>query len=59
MKVWEIVARTADGTQHHTITPIARRRGDDFEIDLVLRDNNTSEQHPDGNFSPTQRCSTY
>lgn len=48
----EIVARTADGTPHHTITPIARRRGADFEIDLVLRDNNTSEQHPDGIFHP-------
>ncbi|GFH43098.1 galactose-1-phosphate uridylyltransferase [Lactococcus hodotermopsidis] len=47
-----IVARTADGTQHHTITPIARRRGADFELDLVLRDNNTSAEFPDGIFHP-------
>lgn len=47
-----VVAITADGTQHHTITPIARRRGKDFELDLVLRDNNTSETYPDGIFHP-------
>ncbi len=51
-KTVDVVARTADGTQHHTITPIARRRGTDFEIDLVLRDNNISEQYPDGIFHP-------
>ncbi len=37
-----------DGTPHNTITPIARKRGDDYEIDLVLRCNITSEQYPDG-----------
>ncbi|MBQ6019558.1 MAG: UDP-glucose--hexose-1-phosphate uridylyltransferase [Clostridia bacterium] len=37
-----------DGTPHNTITPIARKRGDDYEIDLVLRCNITTEQYPDG-----------
>ncbi|MGH4137397.1 UDP-glucose--hexose-1-phosphate uridylyltransferase [Clostridium sp.] len=37
---------------HNTITPIARRRGNDYEIDLVLRNNRTSKQHPDGIFHP-------
>ena len=31
-----------DGEPHNTITPIARRRGDDFELDLVLRNNITT-----------------
>src|SRR5699024_12265811 len=43
---------TPDGTPHHTITPIARKREDLFELDLVLRDNNVSEEHPDGIFHP-------
>lgn len=41
-------------TPHNTITPIARRRGDLFEIDLVLRNNRTSEEHPFGIFHPHQ-----
>ncbi len=45
-------AVSKDGTLHHTITPIARRNGDQFEIDLVLRDNNVSEKFPDGIFHP-------
>ncbi|MBS7578047.1 MULTISPECIES: UDP-glucose--hexose-1-phosphate uridylyltransferase [unclassified Enterococcus] len=48
----EVVAKTPDGVQHHTVTPIARRLGNQFEIDLVLRDNNVSEQYPDGIFHP-------
>ncbi len=48
----DVVAFSADGTPHHTITPIARRKGDFFEIDLVLRDNNVSEAFPDGIFHP-------
>ncbi|MGV8980681.1 UDP-glucose--hexose-1-phosphate uridylyltransferase [Clostridium sp.] len=40
------------GIPHNTITPIARRRGDNYEIDLVLRNNRTSKQHPDGIFHP-------
>ncbi|VTT13304.1 galactose-1-phosphate uridylyltransferase [Streptococcus suis] len=41
-----------DGTLHHTITPIARKRGDMYELDLVLRDNQTSEEFPDGIYHP-------
>ena len=37
---------------HNTITPIARRRGDMYEIDLVLRNNRTSEEFPYGIFHP-------
>ena len=48
----QIVAKTEDGIQHHTITPIARRKDDLFEMDLVLRDNNVSEEYPDGIFHP-------
>ena len=45
-------AYSKDGTPHHTITPIARRKGSLFELDLVLRDNNVSEEFPDGIFHP-------
>ncbi|MGM0239279.1 UDP-glucose--hexose-1-phosphate uridylyltransferase [Enterococcus sp. AZ103] len=48
----EVVAETTDGVQHHTITPIARKVDEVFQIDLVLRDNNVSEQYPDGIFHP-------
>lgn len=48
----QIVARTSDGLSHHTITPIARRKEDLFEMDLVLRDNNVSAEFPDGIFHP-------
>ena len=41
-----------DGTPHNTITPIARRHGDVFECDLVLRNNITSEDRPLGIFHP-------
>ena len=41
-----------DGEMHNTITPIARRRGADFELDLVLRNNLTTEEHPLGLFHP-------
>ena len=41
-----------DGEPHNTITPIARRRGDDFELDLVLRNNITTEEHPLGVYHP-------
>ncbi|WP_455030762.1 UDP-glucose--hexose-1-phosphate uridylyltransferase [Oribacterium sp.] len=39
-------------TPHNTITPIARRRGEDFELDLVLRNNLCTEEHPLGLFHP-------
>ena len=42
----------SDGEPHNTITPIARRRGELFELDLVLRCNVTTEEHPLGVFHP-------
>ena len=41
-----------EGTPHNTITPIARRRGEDYEMDLVLRNNITTEEHPLGVYHP-------
>lgn len=41
-----------DGEKHNTITPIARKRGEDYELDLVLRNNITTEEHPLGVFHP-------
>ncbi len=46
-----IYAKT-DGEPHNTITPIARKRGDKFELDLVLRNNITTEEHPLGVYHP-------
>lgn len=40
------------GEPHNTITPIARKRGDHFELDLVLRNNITTEEHPMGLYHP-------
>ena len=42
----------SEGQPHNTITPIARRRGEDYELDLVLRCNITTEEHPLGVFHP-------
>lgn len=41
-----------DGEPHNTITPIARKRGDLFELDLALRNNITTEEHPLGVYHP-------
>ena len=41
-----------DGELHNTITPIARRRGENYELDLVLRNNITTEEHPLGVYHP-------
>ena len=46
-----ILAET-DGEPHNTITPIARRRGEDYELDLVLRNNLTTPEHPLGVYHP-------
>ena len=46
-----VLAYSGD-TPHNTITPIARRRGEDYELDLVLRNNRTTEEHPLGLFHP-------
>ena len=42
----------SEGQPHNTITPIARRRGEDYELDLVLRCNITTDEHPLGVFHP-------
>ena len=41
-----------NGVPHSTITPIARRRGADYELDLVLRNNITTAEHPLGVYHP-------
>lgn len=41
-----------NGEKHNTITPIARKRGDLFELDLALRNNITTEEHPLGVYHP-------
>lgn len=46
------IKAATDGIPHHTITPIARKKGDVYELDLVLRDNQTSEEFPDGIYHP-------
>ena len=43
-----------DGTPHNTITPIARMRGDLYELDLVLRNNITTDEFPAGVYHPHQ-----
>ena len=41
-----------DGEPHNTITPIARKRDEKYELDLVLRNNITTEEHPLGVYHP-------
>ena len=41
-----------DGEPHNTITPIARKNGENYELDLVLRNNITTEEHPLGVYHP-------
>ena len=48
-----ILAET-EGVPHNTITPIVRRRGEDYQIDLVLRNNLTTEDYPLGLYHPHQ-----
>lgn len=43
-----------DGEPHNTITPIARKSGDYYELDLVLRNNLTTTEHPMGLYHPHQ-----
>ena len=53
----QILAYTQDGTTrtpHNTITPIARKSGGLYELDLVLRNNRTTEEYPLGIFHPHQ-----
>lgn len=51
--VFDIIAYT-DDTPHNTVTPIARMKGNKYQIDLVLRNNRTSDKYPDGIFHPHQ-----
>ncbi len=46
------VVAYSNAEPHNTITPIARRRGEDYELDLVLRCNITTQEHPMGVFHP-------
>ena len=46
------ICAETDGVPHSTITPIARRRGSDYELDLVLRNNITTKEHPLGVYHP-------
>lgn len=48
----QFVYAYTDGVPHNTITPIARRRGELYELDLVLRNNITTQEHPFGVFHP-------
>ena len=50
----QIKAFSNNGERHHTITPIARYRNGLYELDVVLRDNQTSNEYPDGIFHPHQ-----
>ena len=47
-----VIYAETNGEPHNTITPIARRRGTDYELDLVLRNNLTTEEHPLGVYHP-------
>ena len=47
-----VIFAETEGVAHNTITPIARRRGNDYELDLVLRNNLTTEEHPLGLYHP-------
>lgn len=47
----DIIAHSGE-TPHNTITPIARKSDGFYELDLVLRNNRTTDEHPDGLFHP-------
>ncbi|MCR4673774.1 MAG: UDP-glucose--hexose-1-phosphate uridylyltransferase [Lachnospiraceae bacterium] len=49
------VFANTDGEPHNTITPIARKRGELFELDLALRNNITTEEHPLGVYHPHEK----
>jgi UDPglucose--hexose-1-phosphate uridylyltransferase len=46
------VFSNSSGVPHNTVTPIARMKNGKYQLDLVLRNNRTSEEHPDGIFHP-------
>ena len=45
----DIISHT-NGTRHNTITPIARKMGDTYSMNLILRNNRCNEEHPEGIF---------
>ena len=47
-----VLAVSEDGTPHNTVTPICRRRNGRYELDLALRCNVTTDEHPLGLFHP-------
>ena len=47
-----VILAETDGEKHNTITPIARRRGEAYEMDLVLRNNLCTAEHPMGLYHP-------
>ena len=47
-----VIFAETDGVPHNTITPIARMRDGKYELDLVLRNNLTTEEHPLGLYHP-------
>lgn len=59
MRIWNdytdeeaFIFASTNGEQHNTITPIARKRDGNYELDLVLRNNITTEEHPLGVYHP-------
>ncbi|ULL13232.1 UDP-glucose--hexose-1-phosphate uridylyltransferase [Paenibacillus sp. H1-7] len=54
--IYAYTERNGVQVPHNTITPIARNNANgEYELDLVLRNNRTSEEHPDGIFHPHQQ----
>ena len=49
-----VIYAETEGVPHNTITPIVRRRGSAYQIDLVLRNNLTTEEYPLGLYHPHQ-----
>lgn len=49
----DIISHT-DDTRHNTVTPIVRYKNNEYEMDIVLRNNRTNEKYPDGIFHPHQ-----
>ena len=65
LRVWRgytdeeaFVFAETEGEPHNTITPIARRRGENYELDLVLRNNITTPEHPLGVYHPHAELQT-
>lgn len=60
LKAWRRYTDTSVGiisetnAPHNTITPIASKNGDEYELYLILRNNRTDEQHPYGIYHPTE-----